>query len=154
MNEIEISKRMEQICEQYSLLPEMSKCDLTLEAVDSIGNIRVFISSLIRPNTTAEKVISPTESLDWIQDTFGYPDTLGVLYKDINSNSIDMAYMDDWGYLMLIKEDGSAERFKLKNYSYYDEKTAKVKREQLLNKIKVNLGDKLKIPTKDDKTNN
>jgi hypothetical protein len=114
MTEMEIQQRITDIINEYSQLKQFDDCDLTLEVMDQQGNIKVSIASLKRPNDWAERVITPTESLDFITDTFNYPNTYSVRSKDIVPKSVKLAYINSWGDLVVLHDD-SEEIFKIKS---------------------------------------
>ncbi len=108
-----IQQRMVAILNEYSQLPQFDRYDLQLEAVDSSGAVQVTITDTRRPNNWMKKLIKPNDSLDFVGDTFGYPNTYSVRSKDIAPESVKRAYFDIYGTL-IVEHPDSVEAFKVK----------------------------------------
>lgn len=133
MTEMEIQQRMTTIINEYSQLKQFDHCDLTLEAMDNQGNVKVTIVSVNRPQDKAERIIAPTESLEFITDTFCYPNTYSVRSKDIALTGLKIAYFDHWGDL-IVERDDTTEKFKVKP----------INKQAVIDKLTKRLGDKFK----------
>lgn len=131
--EMAIQSRMQQIINEFSQLPQLDRFDLTLESMGG-GAVNVSIIDQKRKADRAERIIAPHESLSFISDTFDYTPTLTPSSKDIASNSVKMAYFNEFGRLIVEHED-STEEFRVK---------AEHKHKVIELLIK-NLGSKLKI---------
>jgi hypothetical protein len=111
MDEIMIEARVNEISEEYSQLLQLNDFNLTLEAIGEDGTVK---ATLTRGETVFEKTIAPDESLDFISDTFSYPDTITPRSKEISANDLKRVFFDTSGYLWTIRK-GTEERFKVKD---------------------------------------
>lgn len=105
------SKRICEIMEEYSQLPQLDRYDLTLEAVGDSGDVKVTLKN---KGITFEKTIRREEPLDFVSDTFYYPDTITPNSKDICLKGLKMAYFNEFGRLMVVRDD-SEEVFKVQD---------------------------------------
>ena len=122
MEEKDIQKRMDDIIVEYAALPQMNTFDLTLEVANENGDIDVTITGEdikgdSRVGFRAKKTIPFNDSLDFILDTFSYPNTFGPRSKDIVSTAVRVAYFDKLGYLM-VEHDDSTEKFAVKEKNF------------------------------------
>ena len=136
-----INQRMQEIMEAYSVLREFDMYDLEMESVGNKGEVKV---RLTKPKVTFERIISPTESLDWIPDTFNYPNTITPRSRDIAPEFVKMAYFGQYGDLMVEHLDGSIEEFRV-NHKQLD---------AVVDKLSLSLGKKLKVLKKREPSNN
>lgn len=137
MNE-QIQERIDQILSEYAQLTEMGECEPPeLEVMNEKGDIKVTIFGYTHDGRKkiAERLIKSTDSLEWISDTFAYPDYIGRQSKDIAPEAVRDAYFDQLGNLMVDHNDGSVEKFKIKERH----------REEITTKLKDKLGKKLKV---------
>jgi hypothetical protein len=125
-----IMNRIQEITEQYSELPQLEKYDLTLEAIGENGDVKV---TLKKKGITFERLIKHSESLEWISDTFFYPDTFSHHSKDISLNRLKMAYFDIYGRL-IVERDNTVEMFKVQDKH----------RERVMGILKEKMGNKFK----------
>lgn len=114
---MEILARIDEINLEYTQLPQLKDYDLTLEAVGEDGTVKV---TLRRDDTSFEKTIAPTDSLEWISDTFSYPETFSLASKDIALDGLNMAYFNEFGRLVIERQakgyPSSTEVFKVKDH--------------------------------------
>jgi hypothetical protein len=108
--EEQIMKRLEDIISEYAQLPQFDKFDLEIESYAD-GSVLVTIK---KGMVTFKRLIGFKESLEWISDTFYYPDTFTPQSKDINATDLLGAYFGDWGDLIVVKKD-STEVFRVKD---------------------------------------
>jgi hypothetical protein len=127
-----IMNRMQEILDQYAELPQMDRYDLTMEAVGDKGDVNVLLK---KDGISIEKTIGVNDDLGFISDTFGYPDTITPRSRDFATESVKMAYFSIHGDLMVEHTDGTVEKFKVKP----------AQRDTIIEKIKLNLGDKVKL---------
>jgi len=138
MDEEAIKERMDAIISELANLPQTEYCEVpTLEVINDKGDIKLTLvgTTTLGRRKTAEKVIAFTDDLSTLCDTFVYPDYIGRQSKDIASESVRTAFFDHYGNLMVFHNDGSAEKFKIKERH----------REEITANLKENLGKKLKI---------
>jgi len=138
MNEEIINNRIQLMIDEFSQLPEMVNCNPpTFEVLNDKGDIKVTVFGITHDGRkkSAEKVFAFNDPLDSICDLFSYPEWIGRLSKDIASNSVRIAYFDEYGNLMVQHLDGSMEKFKIKEKH----------KEEIVNNLRNLLGDKLKI---------
>ena len=103
---MEILNRMQQITEEYSSLPQMDKIDLTLDAVGDDATIKVTLLGAKNSNRQmAERTISPQEPLDFITDTFNYPNTITPRSKLFSTTGLKEIHFDPYGYLVVTRDD-------------------------------------------------
>jgi hypothetical protein len=126
-----IMNRMQEILDRYAELPQMDRYDLTMEAVGDKGDVSVLLK---KGGITIERTIGVNDDLGFIPDTFGYSDTLTPRSRDFATESVKMAYFSIHGDLMVEHTDGTVEKFKVKP----------AQRDTVVEKLKLNLGDKLK----------
>ncbi len=107
-----IQQRMVAIINEYTQLKQFEDFELSLEAVNPPGAIKVVLKGGERAKGSVERVILPSESLDFITDTFYYPNTYSPRSKDIAPESVKRAYFDIYGDLTVEHED-STEKFKV-----------------------------------------
>lgn len=105
------SKRICEIMDEYSQLKQLDYYDLTLEGIGDSGDVKV---TLKKQGITFEKTIKPNDSLDFVSDTFYYPDTITPNSKDISLNGLKMAYFNEFGRLVVMRDD-SEEVFKVQD---------------------------------------
>jgi hypothetical protein len=134
-NEDFIRKRMMDIITEYAQLKEMDKYNLTLEAIDNHGDVKV---SFERKGNHFVKTIKSTDDLSFINDTFFKDNYISISSPTIDQSSVKSASFDMFGNLILTHNDDSAESLRLK----YKDKEGE--RERLLKKLRNNLGNKLK----------
>jgi hypothetical protein len=137
MNE-QIQNRIQAIIDEYSQLPQSEFCEPPMfEVLNEEGDIKMTLAGVTSFGTrkTAEKVILATDDLSTISDTFRYPEYIGRQSKDIASDAVKIAYFDHYGYLIVEYIGGGTERFKIKEKH----------REEIIEKLKNNLGKKLKV---------
>lgn len=139
MNEETMQERIGEITDAYAVLPQMEYSDLTLEAIGSNGDVRVTISldGIRGHKNTIEKTIKFKDSLDFITDTFGYPNTFTPRSRDIALDGLKTAYFDVFGYLIVERED-SQEVFKVKDSHRVDIEAI----------LRDRIGDKFNKPSK------
>lgn len=130
MTQEEMEARINQINEEYALLPQLKDYDLTLEAVGDSGDVRVVIQ---RGKIVFEKTFAPTDSLEAISATFGYSEYLTPLSCDIALNRLKMVYFNDLGRVV-VERDDSTEVFKVKPHQR--ERVTELLKERLGNKFK------------------
>ena len=122
--------RIQEISDEYAQLKELDRYDLTLEAIGDKGDVKV---TLKKQGATFERTIKHDESLDFISDTFYYPDTFSHHSKDISLNRLRMAYFNEFGELIVERED-STEVFKVQDR--HREKVTEILKEKMGNKFK------------------
>jgi hypothetical protein len=105
------SKRICEIMDEYSQLKQLDYYDLTLEGIGDSGDVKV---TLKKQGITFEKTIKPDDSLDFVSDTFFYPDTITPNSKDISLNGLKRAYFNEFGRLITERDD-STESFKVQS---------------------------------------
>ena len=103
--------RIQEISDEYAQLPQLDKYDLTLEAVGTHGDVKV---TLKKQGATFERTIKHNESLEWISDTFQYPDTFSHNSKDISLKGLKMAYFNEFNKLVVERTD-STEIFRVQD---------------------------------------
>lgn len=133
----EIQERINQILDEYAQLPQIENCEPPeLEVINEKGDIKVTIFGYTHDGRKkiAEKIIASTDSLEWIADTFNYPDYIGRQSKDIATEGLKMAHFDRDGNLIIVRDD-STEKFKIKEKH----------REEIVSNLKAKLGKKLKV---------
>lgn len=130
-----INNRMTAIINEISQLREMDDVDMTLEAVEPPGAVKLTLVGVTSAGRrkTAERVIMPDESLDFLTDTFFYPNTITPNSKDIASKGVKMAYFDNYGDLIVERAEGT-DKFMVKDKH----------RPEVVKKLKANLGNKFK----------
>jgi hypothetical protein len=118
MNETEeeMEARINEISNEYAQLPQLAHWDLSLEAIGK-GNVKVLLKYKIN---TIERVIGYKESLDFISDTFNYPDTISPRSKTPQLESVTGGHFDDFGKMIIRRKDGTQEKFTLKGISKED----------------------------------
>ena len=126
-------KRLEDIISEYAQLPQLDKFDLEIESYSN-GDVLVQIK---RGTVNFKRLIGHNEPLDWIVDTFSYPDTFTPQSKDINTTDLLGAYFGDWGDLIVVKKD-STEIFRVKDSQ----------REEIATILKAKLGKLFSKPKK------
>lgn len=125
--------RIQEIISAYSELPELKTYNLSVEAInDFSGDVKVTIT---RGHTVFEREIRHNESLEWVRDTFTYPNTITPRSLDFNAHAIKSAYLNEFGDLVVNHHDGTIENFRIK----YEQK------DKIIEKLKLNLGKKLKL---------
>jgi hypothetical protein len=141
MNE-QIQLRIQAIIDEYSQLPQSEFCEPPVfEVLNEEGDIKMTLAGTTSVNNKKkiEKLILSTDDLSTISDIFTYPEYIGRLSKEINADAVRVAYLDHDGYLIVEYKDernfGSTERFKIKEKH----------REEIIAKLKNNLGKKLKV---------
>lgn len=130
MTENEMETRINQINEEFALLPQMEDYDLTLEAIGEEGDVKV---TLRKGQITFEKTFGITDDLDTICDTFGYPETISPRSKDIALNGLEMACFNESNDLVVIRK-GTTEKFKVREH--HREEVIAILREKLGKKFK------------------
>lgn len=135
MDEMAINNRMTEIMTEFSQLKQLDDYDLSLESLDSTGNIKVLLK--MGKELFAERIITPHESLDFIQDTFKYPETFHPRSRDMSLNGLKTAYFDVFGRLVTERED-AVEVFKVKD----------TQREEVWDILKTKLGGVLGKPNR------
>jgi len=106
-----IMNRIKEIMDEYSQLQELDKYDLSLEAVDDKGDV---MATLKKGKTTFERLIHHDEPLDFISDTFEYPEYITPNSKDISLKGLKMAYFNEFGRLVVERTD-TVEVFKVQD---------------------------------------
>jgi hypothetical protein len=82
-----------------------------MEAVGEKGDVKV---TLKKQGATFERTIKHDEPLDFISDTFFYPDTFSHHSKDISLHRLRMAYFNEFGRLV-VERDDTTEVFKVQD---------------------------------------
>ncbi len=125
-----IMNRIKEIMEEYSTLPQLDRYDLSLEAIGDKGDVNV---TLKKGNTVFERTIKHDEPLDWISDTFEYPEYITPNSKDISLHGLKMAYFNEFGRLVVERTD-TVEVFKVQDR--HKERVKDILKEKLGNKFK------------------
>ena len=111
---MEIKERMQDIINEYAQIVH-DIGDISLEHVGEDGDIKVLLSKTTdKGNRTAERVIAYDEPLDFISETFHYPNTFTPRSKDMSLEGLVMAYFNDFGELIVERKD-TLESFKVKS---------------------------------------
>ena len=135
MTEMEILARIDEINLEYTQLSQLKDYDLTLEAIGDKGDVKV---TLRKGEISFEKTIAPTDSLEWICDTFSYPEIFSLASKDIALDGLKMAYFDSFGRLVVERQakgyPSATEIFKIKDHQR--DKIKELLREQFGSKFK------------------
>lgn len=129
-----IMNRINQIMDEYAQLKQLNDFELTLEAVGNSGDVNVLLK---KGDFTIERLIGYKEPLDFVGETFGYPNTFHPRSRDIALNSVKSAYFGDYGDLVVNHED-STEVFKVKD----------AQRDEVKDLLKEKLGSRFGKPTK------
>jgi hypothetical protein len=132
--EEQIMKRLDEITSEFAQLKQLDHFDLTLEPIGDNGDVNV---TLKRGTVTFERLIGYREPLEWISDTFYYPDTFTPQSKDIATTGLQGAYFGKWGDL-IIQRDGTQEILRVKD----------AQRDEVTAILKAKLGKKFGKPTK------
>jgi len=112
---MEIKERMLDILSEYAQIIQDIEHEVTLEHVGEGGDIKVLLSKATNyGNRTAERVIGYDEPLDFISETFHYPNTFTPRSKDMSLEGLVMAYFNDFGELIVERKD-TLESFKVKS---------------------------------------
>lgn len=125
-----IMNRINQIMDEYAQLKNLTDYDLTLEAIGNSGDVNITLKKGL---ITFERTIGYKEPLDFIADTFTYPDTFHPRSKDIALDTLKIAYFNELGRLV-VEHDDSTEIFKVKD----------AQREEVKSILKEKLGNKFK----------
>lgn len=125
-----IMNRIQEISDEYAQLKELDRYDLTLEAVGEHGDVKVILK---KQGATFERTIKHDESLDFISDSFFYPDTITPHSKDISLHRLRMAYFNEFGNLV-VERDDSTEVFRVQDR--HREKVTEILKEKMGNKFK------------------
>lgn len=125
-----VMNRIQEISDEYAQLKELDKYDLTLEAVGEHGDVKV---TLKKQGATFERTIKHDESLDFISDSFNYPDTYSHHSKDISLNRLRMAYFNEFGKLV-VERDDTTEVFRVQDR--HREKVTEILKEKMGSKFK------------------
>jgi len=134
MEEGTIMERINEILEEYAQLPQMVNYDLSLEAIGDKGDIRVALVGKSRGgNALIERVITPDESLDFISDTFHYPNTFTPRSRLMSLRGLEMVYFDVSNNL-IVEHDLSTELFKVNTHQVKE--VTRLLKEKLGNKFK------------------
>ena len=135
---MEIKERMLDILSEYAQIIQDIEHEVTLEHVGEGGDIKVLLSKATNyGNRTAERVIGYDEPLDFISETFHYPNTFTPRSKDISLEDVKMAYFNEFGDLIVVRESscfGTTEGFKVKHEQ----------KDEVAEILKVKLGKKFK----------
>lgn len=126
-----IMNRIKEIMEEYSTLPQLDKYDLSLEAIGEKGDV---IVTLKKGNTVFERTIKHDDPLDFISDTFVYPEYITPNSKDISLKGLKMAYFNEFNKLV-VERDDTVEVFKVQDRH----------RERVKEMLKEKMGDKFKL---------
>lgn len=133
-----VNSRIQQMIEEYSQLTQSKFCEPpSFEVLNEEGDIKMTVWGFTTDGRklSAEKIFNSTDDLSIISDLFVYPDYIGRLSKDISSDSVKIAYFDEYGNLIVQHTDRSTEKFKIKERH----------REEIVNNLRNLLKDKLKI---------
>ena len=103
--------RIQEISDEYAQLKELDRYDLTLEAVGEHGDVKV---TLKKKGATFERTIKYNEPLDFISDSFQYPDVITPNSKDISLKGLKMAYFNEFNKLVVERTD-STEVFRVQD---------------------------------------
>jgi len=134
MEEETIMERINEILEEYAQLPQVVNYDLSLEAIGDKGDIRVALVGKSRGgNALIERVITPDESLDFISDTFHYPNTFTPRSRLMSLRGLEMVYFDVSNNL-IVEHDLSTELFKVNTHQVKE--VTRLLKEKLGNKFK------------------
>ena len=134
MEEGTIMERINEILEEYAQLPQVVNYDLSLEAIGDKGDIRVALVGKSRGgNALIERVITPDESLDFISDTFHYPNTFTPRSRLMSLRGLEMVYFDV-GNNLIVEHDLSTELFKVNTHQVKE--VTRLLKEKLGNKFK------------------
>jgi len=134
MEEETIMERINEILEEYAQLPQVVNYDLSLEAIGDKGDIRVALVGKSRGgNALIERVITPDESLDFISDTFHYPNTFTPRSRLMSLRGLEMVYFDV-GNNLIVEHDLSTELFKVNTHQVKE--VTRLLKEKLGNKFK------------------
>jgi hypothetical protein len=125
-----IMNRIQEISDEYSQLEQLGVYDLTMEAVGEKGDVNV---TLKKQGVTFERTIKHNEPLDFISDTFFYPDTYSPHSKDISLKGLKMAYFNEFGRL-IVERDDTIEAFKVQDR--HKDKVIEILKEKMGNKFK------------------
>ena len=134
---MEIKERMQDIINEYAQIVH-DIGDISLEHVGEDGDIKVLLSKTTdKGNRTAERVIAYDEPLDFISETFYYPNTFTPRSRDMSLEDVKMAYFNEFGDLIVVRESsyfGTTEGFKVKHEQ----------KDEVAEILKVKLGKKFK----------
>jgi len=138
MNEYDqmMLNRINEINDEIAQMPQIEGCELTLESIGDKGDVKMtIIGSPEKHNrrNIIEKTFALHESIDSISDIFGYPDTFTPRSKDIALKGLKMAYINEFGSLIVERED-TTEKFKVKDSQLLEVKM--ILKEKLGNKFK------------------
>jgi hypothetical protein len=110
MTEQEMETRINEIMDEYALLPQLSEYNLTLEAAGEKGDVK---ATLQKGGTVFEKTFGITDDLRMISDTFGYGEYITPFSCDISLEGLKRAYFNESGEF-ITERKGTTERFKVK----------------------------------------
>lgn len=126
-----VEERVAQIMHEYAQLPQLNKFNITLEAIDDLGNVEV---KLHRGENLMEIMIGAEDDLSFISETFNYSERFTPRSKDIRTDGLKTAHFDELGYLIIEREakgfPSTVERFKV----------SKEQREEVTEILKQKLG--------------
>ena len=115
---MEIQERMQDIINEYAQIVH-DIGDISLEHVGEDGDVRVVLTKITdKGKRTATRHIAYDEPLDFISETFHYPNTFTPRSRDISLEDVKMAYFNDLGDLIVERESayfGTTEGFKVKH---------------------------------------
>jgi len=134
MEEETVMERIDEILQEYAQLPQMVNYNLSLEAVGDKGDVKVSLAGKSKGgDALIERVIAHNEPLDFITDTFYYPNTFTPRSRLMSLKGLRMAYFDIDGNL-IVEHDLSTELFKVNSKQ----------KEEVTLLLKEKLGDKFK----------
>lgn len=129
-----IMNRISQIMEEYAQLKNLADYDLTLEAIGDSGDVSITLKKGL---ITFERTICFKEDLSFVSETFSYPDTFHPRSKDIALDTLEIAYFNELGRLVVEHKD-STEVFKVKD----------AQRDEVRDLLKEKLGSRFGKPSK------
>lgn len=131
----DMNERMLEINEELAQLPVIGNFDISLEAVNPKGSVKVFLLNK-NTRTSLSWVIGYSDSLEHIAHTFNTPDYITPRSANISGNGLKLAYFNDMGKLVLDHTDGSIAEYRVKKEDR--EKVSLILKERLGNKFKEN----------------